>query len=261
MIMVISFAAYQATRDMMDLWALLAFGTLGVLMRRFGWSRPALLIGFVLAPQAEAYLNQAVQFYGWSMLARPGVVVLIVLIAVSLYFSRRGRIDENGPTVAETTDTDEIPWPQLAFVLLAMLLFIYAIFDGARQSFLGGIFPIGIAVAILPFMIYIVVAFLTAGPAHAARYDAERSTQTARYRYGWLLALAVPASLYVLTAILGLIPAVVVFFIVFLRFWAKLGWLSIVLMTIAAAAMLVGFGSLLTLDYPAGLLEMDSWYR
>ena len=74
MIVVVSFAAYQATRQFMDLVALLAVGVLGVLLRRFGWSRPAFLIGFVLAPQAEGYLNLAVQFYGWGMLVRPGVL-------------------------------------------------------------------------------------------------------------------------------------------------------------------------------------------
>ena len=34
---------------------------------------PAFLIGFVLASQAESYLNMSVQFYGWEMVLRPGV--------------------------------------------------------------------------------------------------------------------------------------------------------------------------------------------
>src|SRR5690606_19512416 len=46
MIMVICFAAFQTTRITADLLALLAVGVLGILMRRFGWPRPALLIGF-----------------------------------------------------------------------------------------------------------------------------------------------------------------------------------------------------------------------
>jgi len=57
MIMVISFAAFQATKDMMDLWMLLIFGVIGIFMKRFGWSRPAFLIGFVLATQAESYFH------------------------------------------------------------------------------------------------------------------------------------------------------------------------------------------------------------
>ena len=91
MIVVVSFAAYQATRQFMDLVALLAVGVLGVLLRRFGWSRPAFLIGFVLAPQAEGYLNLAVQFYGWEMLVRPGVVVILAITAVSVWLGARGQ--------------------------------------------------------------------------------------------------------------------------------------------------------------------------
>ena len=63
MIMVISFAAFQATKDMMDLWMLLVFGMIGIFMKRFGWSRPAFLIGFVLATQAESYLNMSCLLY------------------------------------------------------------------------------------------------------------------------------------------------------------------------------------------------------
>ena len=90
MIVVVSFAAFQATRQFMDLVALLAVGVLGVLLRRFGWSRPAFLIGFVLAPQAEGYLNLAVQFYGWDMFARPGVVIILAVTLVSVALGARG---------------------------------------------------------------------------------------------------------------------------------------------------------------------------
>ena len=50
---VIFFAAFQSTRAWGDLIALLILSVLGVYMKRFGWPRPALLIGFVLADQVE----------------------------------------------------------------------------------------------------------------------------------------------------------------------------------------------------------------
>ena len=83
MIMVICFAAFQATRDLGDLAALFAIGMLGVLMKRFGWPRPAFLIGFVLAGGMETYLYQAVQFDGWGFLTKPGVLIIGALIARS----------------------------------------------------------------------------------------------------------------------------------------------------------------------------------
>lgn len=51
--MVIAFAAFQSRQDLMDLVALFSIGFLGILMRRFDWSRPAFLVGFVLSGPAE----------------------------------------------------------------------------------------------------------------------------------------------------------------------------------------------------------------
>jgi TctA family transporter len=75
------FAAFQATRSLNDLLALLGIGLIGVLLRRFGWWRPAFLIGFVLASGAERYLCQAAQFDGWSFITPPvGLVILAVTL-------------------------------------------------------------------------------------------------------------------------------------------------------------------------------------
>ena len=62
MIMIISFAALQATRSLEDLVLLIVIGCIGILFKYFNYSRPALLIGFVLAGTVETYLYQAVQF-------------------------------------------------------------------------------------------------------------------------------------------------------------------------------------------------------
>ena len=67
-------------------------------MRRFGWPRPALLIGYVLAPQAETYLYQAVQFYGWGFLGRPGVLIIAAITLISIWFGVRNRVDDSAPT-------------------------------------------------------------------------------------------------------------------------------------------------------------------
>ena len=48
-------------RLLLSLIILFAIGFLGIMMRRFGWSRPAFLIGFVLSNPAETYANQALQ--------------------------------------------------------------------------------------------------------------------------------------------------------------------------------------------------------
>jgi len=62
--MIITFAAFQSGQDILDLVVLFCIGILGIFMRRFDWSRPAFLIGFVLAKPVENFSNNAYQIAG-----------------------------------------------------------------------------------------------------------------------------------------------------------------------------------------------------
>jgi TctA family transporter len=84
MVLIITFACYQATRSWGDLVALLLMGTLGWVMKQYGWPRPAALIGFVLSDNLETYLFISVQRYGFEWLTRTGVIVLSAIIIGSL---------------------------------------------------------------------------------------------------------------------------------------------------------------------------------
>ena len=84
MVLIITFASYQASRSWGDLIALLIMGILGWIMKQYGWPRPAALIGFVLSDNLETYLFISVQRYGWSWFARTGVIVLAFIIIVSV---------------------------------------------------------------------------------------------------------------------------------------------------------------------------------
>lgn len=94
MVLIITFACYQATRSWGDLLALLFMGILGWFMKQYGWPRPAALIGYVLSDNLETYLFISVQRYGFEWLTRTGVIVLAAIIIASLamgvfYHSRR----------------------------------------------------------------------------------------------------------------------------------------------------------------------------
>jgi len=86
-ILIITFAAYQATQSWGDLIALLVMGALGWLMKQYSWPRPAALIGFVLAGNLESYLFISVQRYGWEWFGRPGVIILAMITIVSVVLS------------------------------------------------------------------------------------------------------------------------------------------------------------------------------
>ena len=84
MVLIITFASYQASRSWGDLIALLIMGSLGWIMKQYGWPRPAALIGFVLSDNLETYLFISVQRYGFRWFTRPGVLILALIIIASI---------------------------------------------------------------------------------------------------------------------------------------------------------------------------------
>ena len=92
MFIFILMGAFSVNRDPVDLLAVVAFGILGYFMRRFGYPRPAMILGLVLGDLMEKYLYRSVASYGFSWLGRPAVIVLLILAATSLVFTLRGRL-------------------------------------------------------------------------------------------------------------------------------------------------------------------------
>ncbi|MDR7523228.1 MAG: tripartite tricarboxylate transporter permease [Armatimonadota bacterium] len=76
--------AYQATRHLGDLVALWLLGLMGWAMKRAGWPRAPLLIGFVLAKPMERYFWLTVKLHGWRWLAYPSVLIVGVLLVAPL---------------------------------------------------------------------------------------------------------------------------------------------------------------------------------
>jgi TctA family transporter len=92
MFIFILMGAFSVTRDALDLVAVVGFGILGYFMRRFGYPRPAMILGLVLGDLMEKYLYRSVASYGFSWLMRPAVVVLLMLAVISFIFTVRGRL-------------------------------------------------------------------------------------------------------------------------------------------------------------------------
>ena len=193
MIMVICFAAFQASRDLYDLMALLGLGLLGVTMKRFGWPRPAFLIGFVLADNAETYLYQAVQFYDWAFLSRPGVLIIAAITLVSVWLCARNRPDSPPPESrlhGETRSAAVDVRPQAVFAGLVILAFAFGVFDAAQRSFLGGVFPGAVSVVMLAVGGFVLYRLATSGADDPVNYDEEATRRGERpERRGWHRAL------------------------------------------------------------------------
>ncbi|WP_084451067.1 tripartite tricarboxylate transporter permease [Gemmobacter nectariphilus] len=262
MIVLICFAAFQATRSLADLVALLGLGVLGVLLKRFGWPRPALLIGYVLAPQAETYFYQALQFNGWSFLGRPGVIIIGLMTLASVFFGLRNRVDEHGHVVPNQDDAPDVPslkahLPQIGFAVAMAALFVLALTDSLKHDFLGKVFPLSVSIIGLAMLVILIPQLALGKTGHHAHFDAELTGEhVGQAGIGNLWGgLAWIAGLVGLTAVLGFYAALLIFFPVFLTLRAKARPVAVGLMTAGAAGFILVLAWALSLNFPSGALQ------
>jgi putative tricarboxylic transport membrane protein len=129
LIVAISFATLQVNRDPRDLLLVLVFGAVGVFMRRFGFSRPAFLIGFVLQGNLERSFYQTSQLYDlWGFISRPIVLLLAVVVATVLINSLRKQLST---TVRFDTPEHEASLMATRPLQLLMPVMLAAVFGGA----------------------------------------------------------------------------------------------------------------------------------
>jgi putative tricarboxylic transport membrane protein len=85
--LVVTFATMgivSARGSLTDLLIAALFAALGIFMRRFGYNRPSLVLGVVLAPLLETYFNISLGAYGALFFLRPLSLCLLVVIAIML---------------------------------------------------------------------------------------------------------------------------------------------------------------------------------
>jgi len=252
MLVLIFFAAFQATREWSDLFALFTMGTLGVFMKRFGWSRPALLIGYFLAPRLEPTIYQAYQVYGMRFLERPIVIVLVILTVISIVAAWRFSPNRGKAYREDTEHGAARKTPQLIFVLLLFAFTIYALVDSFNYTWYGGIFPrIVAAIGVLIFLPLVVQMFRTK-TASGLLCDEEKTivADYSTYHYlGWILGM------FALVGLVGFPFGCALFIYFFIQNKVGVAHLKHATMGVTGVAFLGVMSYFLTLRYPEGLLE------
>ena len=103
MFIFILMGAFSVNRDPADLIVVVAFGLLDYFMRRYGYPRPAMILGLVLGDLMEKYLYRSVASYGFTWLSRPAVIGLLVISAASFLLTLRGRMKANAKAQEEAS--------------------------------------------------------------------------------------------------------------------------------------------------------------
>ncbi len=251
----IFFAAFQATRSWGDLIALFIVSVLGIYMKRFGWPRPALLIGFVLADQVEELVYQTFTVYGLSAFERPLVLVLSALTALSVFAvvkfkAKSDKVDK------DEAHSNKDSLPQLTFLLFLFGFICLLFFDAIRYDYLTGLFPIFATSLTTAFLVPLVFQMIKADGPNSSYYDAERVVTTAgglsKSNEHYILWIA---GMLLFSALVGFVIGIAGFILIFLLIKARLSPLK---STSGALLFVIFLGILsdrLTLQYPTGFLQ------
>ncbi|NVK01796.1 MAG: tripartite tricarboxylate transporter permease [Oceanospirillaceae bacterium] len=262
--MLISFAAFQSGQNFEDLLALFAIGLIGIFLRRFDWSRPAFLIGFVLSNPVEKFTNQAFQVAsfrfrksfeeGMDYVFSPIVIILIIITVVSVIVGIRQakKIMSEGESVAGSKRAP------LVFLLCVASYLAVAVIDASLipdYNMTDKIVPLVIGgVALLCcFILFAQMVMRPEGDAIFA--DKEIAGDDASAPHGLWATLSWLASLIIATYFVGFILALIGFMISFFRIRAQSGWGKTLLLTAAGVAFMCLMAGALNRDFPPGLLQ------
>lgn len=260
--MMITFAAFQSRQSLGDLVALFAVGLLGIFLRRFDWSRPAFLIGFVLSTQAENYSFQAYQIamskfrlgtsVGLEYIFSPIVIVLLVITAVSIFVGIRQAksIMSEGEVPIGTKRAPMI------FLLAVTAYFIISFINAANITIqTDRIFPMTVSFIAIVSCLVLVIRMMRSPETDAVFADREAAGEDAEAPHGLWTTLAWFAVLLVLSSLLGFILALAVFLLAFVRVRAQQPWPKTVLLTAGGIALMCFMAGALNRDFPPGLLQ------
>ena len=92
-VLVLTFlGAYLAVRAWENLVVLILLGVLGYFLKKYEWPRPPFVIGFILGPIAEDSFHKAIALWGPAFLLRPGALIMIGLIVLTIAFYAYRRV-------------------------------------------------------------------------------------------------------------------------------------------------------------------------
>ena len=262
--MIIAFAAFQSGQNLMDLVALFAIGLLGILMRRFDWSRPAFLIGFVLANPVENYANNANQIAGirfrdsmeagLGYIFSPIVLTLLLITVVSVVIGLR----QSKNIMAEGAVSSGKKRAPMVFLMAVLGFIMFALINLASipdYAFVDAVFPLFVAsVAFVAGLVLLVQMMLKPeGDAVFADRAAEAEEQDMKFKLWPTLAWF--GGLLLATSMVGFILALAGFLLLFFYFRAQLPPLRTIVLSAAGVLFMCGMAWLLNRDFPPGLLQ------
>ncbi len=259
---IILIGAYEGSRNWGDLFALMFFGILGWAMKQLRWPRPPLILGFVLGDTIERYMFISVSRYDFDWLTRPIVVVLFGIALLGLLRPVVGGLMKGGlrSALAARGVTPSFAANQLFYVFVLGLLG-FMLFQSQYWPWQAQIVPIAVGVTAVLFT-SISLAGQVWGKREAAgaqghmdmiSENTELGRRTILTRacifFGWIIGFMATM------AVIGFIPTLPLFVILFMRIENKEPWRLVLGQAIGLTAFVYFvFELLLHMFWPGSLL-------
>jgi hypothetical protein len=273
--------AFEGKREWGDLYSLLFFGLLGWAFKHFKWPRPPLILGFILGGVLERYMFISIQRYGISWLipdsfaqVRWFVLLMFFLAAMSLLRPLLQDIRAHGGVLGMLSDfgRPHFSWQNL-FPVGMLALFIAMMSEAVTWNFYAKIVPVIVGCAAILFCSLTLLNEIfkhetpqRSGLADAARKQIQEKihmdiasnvshlpTRTILVRgamfFGWMIFFLCSME------VIGLIPTVPVFIILFMRIEAQERWKITLPMALIVCIFVYGlFDQLLAIPWPGSML-------
>ncbi|MPZ78812.1 MAG: hypothetical protein GEU77_20105 [Deltaproteobacteria bacterium] len=248
-VVTIFFGAFQSTQSFGDIYAMLALGLLGWLMKQLGWPRAPFLVGFVLTKPTEQYLWLSISRYDFEWLLRPGVIVLGLLLLVSIVWIVRGRLANKSIPAEESSEGAVLlgKTPSVLFTFAVLVVVAAALYEAQSFPHLGAIFPMAATIPAV-FMAAAQLIFELRADMPAPPPETRKKTKLA---LGYFISLAF---YLVMILLFGFGIATAVFTFAFLYGLVGIRWTHASVYTAAMVSVALLMSWLLNLYWPEGML-------
>jgi len=276
---IIYIGAFEATRQWGDLYALLFFGLVGWCMKMFKWPRPPLILGAVLGDTIERYLFISVERYGVSWFARPVVAILFIMAIIGLVRPMVQDIKSQGGVIRMSKSYQAPVFrAQQLFTIFILAILSSMVLMALQWDFSAKIVPlvvggVGVTVCVLSLlndMCRKPALATSESLADAVQHEVEQKIhmdiasdtehlptdiiikRAARF-FGYLVAFMG------VMAVIGLVPTVALFVVVFMRYENKESWkLVIIYAMVLVFSISFVFDNVMSIPWPPTLIAQ--WF-
>ena len=257
MIVLIFFATFNINRDWYDFIGLLGFGLIGITFKAFGWSRPALLIGFFLSTKVELLSYQTQAVYGLTFLTRPVSIILIVLCFGTILLLLRQKFKQSYTSSALKNKKNQIYYVLILLVLPLLMISLISSLD-----YRASLYPISLCVvSILLLTIIFFVKIIDYNNHHLLKYSFVKFVnmniyeQNSGFNNQFFYYLSFIGYL-IMNYIAGFPIASVIFINAFIIFHDKRDYKISIIISLVLLVILWFLSYMLTLQFPNGLIGL-----